>query len=84
MLVDSHVNLHGEPYKDDLDDVLVRAKEAGVGAMLTISDRLSSLPAIVAISETRANIWHTVGVHPGYRFSGPRRPRWSSSCGRDR
>ncbi|MEE9329193.1 MAG: TatD family hydrolase [Parvularculaceae bacterium] len=64
MLVDSHVNLHGDPYADDLDEVLERAKQAGVGAMLTISDKLSSVGAISAISEVHAHIWHTVGAHP--------------------
>ncbi|NHK27643.1 TatD family hydrolase [Parvularcula flava] len=64
MFVDSHVNLHGEKYEDDLADVLARAAEARVSHMLTISDRLHSLPAITAISEAHANIWHSVGVHP--------------------
>ena len=41
MLVDSHVNLHSEEFSDDLADVMARAEEAGVGAMLTISDRLN-------------------------------------------
>lgn len=64
MLVDSHVNLHGEKYEEDFDAVLDRARTAGVGAMLTISDRLDSLPAITRISETHRHIWHSVGVHP--------------------
>jgi len=27
MFVDSHVNLHGEAYSDDLDEVMTRARE---------------------------------------------------------
>ena len=34
MFVDSHVNLHGERYEEDLAEVLARADEAGIGAML--------------------------------------------------
>lgn len=64
MLIDSHVNLHGEKYEDDLDAVIARAGEAGVSHMLTISDRLDSLPAITRISSAHGNIWHSVGVHP--------------------
>ncbi|MCI5048685.1 MAG: TatD family hydrolase [Aquisalinus sp.] len=64
MLIDSHVNLHGEKYEEDLPEVLQRAREAGVGAMLAISDRLSSQAAIQAISNKHDNIWHSVGVHP--------------------
>lgn len=64
MFVDSHVNLHGEKYEDDLPEVLARASEAQVSHMLTISDRLDSLDAITKISSVHDNIWHSVGVHP--------------------
>ena len=64
MLVDSHVNLHSDQYADDVDDVIARARAAGVDAMLTISDRLSSTEAIAAIAEADPLIWHSVGVHP--------------------
>ena len=64
MLVDSHVNLHGERYEEDLEDVFARASEAGVSAMLTISDRLDSTDAIKQVVEGRSNIWRSVGVHP--------------------
>lgn len=71
MLIDSHVNLHGERYKDDLADVLARSKAAGVGGMLTICDQLSSVPEITDIVRTHGtgpdgarNMWRTVGIHP--------------------
>ncbi len=64
MLVDSHVNLHSEQYLDDLDDVIARARAAGVEAMLTISDQLSSTAAIEAIASSDPLIWRSVGVHP--------------------
>ena len=64
MLVDSHVNLHHERFAGEVDAVIARAREAGVGAMLTISDRLDSADAIRAISEAHDDIWRTVGVHP--------------------
>ncbi|WP_375205929.1 TatD family hydrolase [Hyphococcus sp.] len=64
MFVDSHVNLHSEKYVDDLGDVIARAREAGVEAMLTISDQLSSTDAIKAIAAKDPLIWRSVGVHP--------------------
>jgi TatD DNase family protein len=64
VFVDSHVNLHGEKYEEDLAEVLQAADAASVKAMLTISDRLESLPDIRKISADNANIWHSVGVHP--------------------
>ena len=68
MFVDSHVNLHGDRYADDLDEVRQRAIDAGVGAMLAISDRLDSGREIEAIvrdwREQNYPIWRSVGVHP--------------------
>ena len=64
MLIDSHVNLHAPQFDPDREAVIERARAAGVGMMVTISDRLSSLPAIRAISEANPDIWHTVGIHP--------------------
>ncbi len=66
MLVDSHVNLHSEKYADDLDAVVEAAREAGVRAMLTISDQLSSTDAIRKISQAHDFIWRSGGVHPHY------------------
>ncbi|MEM9232876.1 MAG: TatD family hydrolase [Pseudomonadota bacterium] len=64
MLVDSHVNLHGERYEEDLDEVLARAREAGVRAMLAISDRLDAGEEIAGIIRDEPHIWRSVGVHP--------------------
>ncbi len=64
MFVDSHVNLHGEKYREDLEEVVDRAREAGVGAMLAISDRLDHQDEIQAIAQAYDHMWHSVGVHP--------------------
>lgn len=66
MLIDSHVNLHSEKYDDDQDAVIERARTAGVKAMLTISDQLSSTTALKAISNKYDFIWRSVGVHPHF------------------
>ena len=64
MFIDSHVNLHGEAFAEDRDAVIARARAAGVTRMITISDRLSSAPAVLAIAETHDGIWASVGQHP--------------------
>ncbi|MEZ5892230.1 MAG: TatD family hydrolase [Parvularculaceae bacterium] len=66
MLVDSHVNLHSEKFSEDCAEVIARARAAGVTAMLTISDMLSSTDAIKAIADADPLIWRSVGVHPHY------------------
>ena len=66
LLIDSHVNLHHEKFDGDVEAVIARAKAAGVGAMLTISDRLSSTEKIRAIADRHPAIWRSVGAHPHY------------------
>jgi len=63
MLVDSHCHLD-YPEFADLDAVVSRAGEAGVGAMLTIGTELSRFPGVLAVAEAQDNIYCTVGVHP--------------------
>ncbi len=64
MLIDSHVNLHGEAFAGDLQAVLARARAAGVRRMITICDRLDSAAAVLALAEAHPDIWASVGVHP--------------------
>ncbi len=64
MLIDSHVNLHAPQFDEDREAVIERARAAGVGLMVTISDRLDRFPAVLAIAETHPDIWATVGAHP--------------------
>jgi TatD DNase family protein len=64
MLIDSHVNLSAPQFAADRGAVIERARAAGVGLMVTICDRVSHEPAVRAISEAHADIWHTVGTHP--------------------
>jgi TatD DNase family protein len=64
MLIDSHVNLHAPQFEHDVDEVILRARAAGVGRMITICDKVSSFPAVRAIAETHDDIWCSVGTHP--------------------
>lgn len=65
-LIDSHVNLHSSEFAADIDEVIARAREAGVTRMLTISDKLGSTEAIRRISQKCEGIWRSVGAHPHY------------------
>ncbi|HJQ60715.1 MAG TPA: TatD family hydrolase, partial [Vineibacter sp.] len=64
MLVDSHCHLDFPELAAEEDAVLARARDAGVGAMLTIGTRLDAFDRVRAIAERHANIWCSVGVHP--------------------
>lgn len=64
MIVDSHCHLNMKEFKDDLDDVIIRARENGVTHMQTICTKLEDLPDILAIAEKYPNVFASVGVHP--------------------
>jgi len=64
MLIDSHVNLHAPQFDEDRDAVIARARAAGVGLMVEISDKLSTFEATHALAMAHDDIWATVGVHP--------------------
>lgn len=63
-LVDSHCHLDFPDFAEDLDGVLQRAEAAGVASLVTISTRVTRFPALLALAETRDNVWCSVGTHP--------------------
>ncbi|MDC7674857.1 TatD family hydrolase [Asticcacaulis machinosus] len=64
MYIDSHVNLHAAQYEEDRDEVIGRARAAGVRLMVNICDRVSNFNACYAVAEAYDDIWATVGTHP--------------------
>ena len=64
MLIDSHCHLDFPELAADLDAVLKRASEAGVGLMLTISTRMRRFDEIRAIVEAHDNVFCSIGTHP--------------------
>lgn len=64
MLVDSHCHLDFPDFAHELDDVVARARAAGVGTMVTICTRLSAFDKVLAIAERYDDVWCSVGVHP--------------------
>ncbi len=66
MYIDSHVNLHHHSFDADRDAVITRARDAGVGRMITICDKTENFAAVIAIAEAHEDITATVGAHPHY------------------
>ncbi|MGH7002437.1 MAG: TatD family hydrolase [Alphaproteobacteria bacterium] len=64
MLVDSHCHLDFSDFAPDRADLLVRARNAGVGIMVTICTRLSKFAEVRAIAESDPALYCSVGVHP--------------------
>jgi TatD DNase family protein len=64
MLIDSHCHLDFPDFSSDLDAIVARAAEAGVGRMVTISTRVRRLGELIAIAERFPNVYCSVGTHP--------------------
>lgn len=63
-IFDSHCHLDDKSFKTDFDQVLKRAREAGVIRMMTIGiDQRTSIRA-VALAQAHKEIYASVGVHP--------------------
>ena len=67
MLIDSHCHIDGEAFDDDRDDVVHRAREAGIGAMLNVGTgdpKSNDFRKAVAVAEKYQDVFASVGVHP--------------------
>ena len=67
MLIDSHCHIDGDAFDEDRDEVIRRAKDAGVVAMLTIGtgDPYASHQLRAAsLTKQYDNVFAAVGVHP--------------------
>ena len=64
MLVDSHAHLDDPAFDADRADVLRRAREAGIGRILTIGTDVASSRRACAIAEREPDVWFSPGIHP--------------------
>jgi TatD DNase family protein len=64
MLVDSHCHLDFPDFNDDIEEVVARAKAAGVGRIVTISTRVRRHADVMAIAERFPEVYCSVGTHP--------------------
>jgi TatD DNase family protein len=64
MLIDTHAHLNFPNFDEDLEDVLDRAKEAGVEITVVVGTNLETSRRGVEIADKFPNIYATVGIHP--------------------
>ena len=64
MLVDHHCHLDFPDFAPELDQVVARAREAGVGTMVTISTRIREFDKVLAVAERFDDVYCSVGTHP--------------------
>ena len=72
MLVDSHCHLDFPDFGDDLDGVLARAAQAGVGTLQTICTRVTQFDiGPQPGGKPMRAIWCSVGIHPHHVAEEP-------------
>src|SRR3712207_6336717 len=67
MFVDSHAHIDGEEFDADRDEVVARARAAGVRAILNVGTgdpHSGDLERAVEVAERFEDVWAAVGVHP--------------------
>ena len=64
--IDTHAHLADKSLANQLDDVLDRAKKAGVSQMICVAVDAATCTEAVAIAESRSCVWASVGIHPNY------------------
>jgi len=63
-MIDSHCHLDHEPLFSNLNNIILRSKEAGIKKLLTISTSLESFEKIRNIVKKDEIIYGTIGIHP--------------------
>lgn len=64
MFVDSHCHLDFPGLVERVEEVVARAREAGVGRMVTIATRRESWETVIALCERFEGVFCALGVHP--------------------
>ena len=67
MLVDSHCHIDGDSFDEDRDEVVRRAKDAGIVAMLNVGTgdpHSNDFRKAVEVAEKYDGVYASVGVHP--------------------
>ncbi len=64
MLIDTHAHLEMREFDDDREDVIRRAREAGVETIITIGTTVESSRDAVLLAEKHDCVYAAVGIHP--------------------
>ena len=64
MLIDTHTHLDDPRYDADRDTTIERARQAGVGAFVTIGCDLATSRSAVTLADHHPDIYASIGVHP--------------------
>jgi TatD DNase family protein len=63
-IVDSHCHLDFPDFQGEVDQVIARARAAGVTRMVTICTRMENEPHVRALAEAHDGLFYAAGIHP--------------------
>lgn len=63
-LIDTHCHLEMPRFERDREEVIRRAREAGVKTLITIASEPQSIEEAVGLAESHEDIYCAVGIHP--------------------
>lgn len=64
MLIDTHVHLNADHYDDDLDEVMDRAREAGVEKMVVVGFDRKTIERTMQLIDDHEDVYGVIGWHP--------------------
>lgn len=70
-MIDSHCHLTYDPLAGQVDDVLRRARNAGVTGVITIGTTIDDSRRALDLAMSRDGVACTVGVHPSHAHEAP-------------
>ena len=64
MLFETHCHLTDRRFDDDRAEVVARARDAGVDALVSVASSVADAEKVGALTRTHPRVWGTAGVHP--------------------
>lgn len=64
MLIDTHAHLNVEAFDDDREEVIARARDAGIIRIINVGFNRETIPSSLQLAESYDFIYSTVGWHP--------------------
>ena len=64
MLIDSHCHLDFPDFAEERDAIVARARDAGIGRMVTICTRVRRFDSVLSVAQAYDDVFCSVGTHP--------------------
>lgn len=64
MLIDTHVHLNADHYDEDLDEVIERARDAGIEKMVVVGFDRKTIERTMKLIDEHSDVYGVIGWHP--------------------